>query len=102
MPNPLTYPKRPQIYVYSCPNQPGLKIGYTERITKSRSDYDAVKERIEEGLVRTPNKQYKIEHYELAITDDGEFFKDHRVHKELDLFNQKASLASGMIRRSKP
>lgn len=89
MTNPLTYPKRPQIYVYSSPNQPGLKIGYTERVTKSRDDFDAVKERIEEGLVRTPNKQYKIEHYELAITDDGEYFTDHRVHKELDHFDQK-------------
>lgn len=89
MPNPLTYPKRPQIYVYSSPNQPGLKIGYTERVTKSGSDFDAVKERIEEGLVKTPNKQYKIEHYELAITNSGECFKDHLVHKWLANFGIK-------------
>ena len=26
----LNYQKRPQIYVYSVPNQPGVKVGYTE------------------------------------------------------------------------
>ncbi len=86
MSNLLHYSKRPQIYVYSSPNQPGYKIGYTERVTKSGSDFDAVKERIEEGLVKTPNKQYKIEHYESAITDSGEYFMDHLVHKWLKNF----------------
>lgn len=80
----LKYQKRPQIYIYSSPNQPGVKVGYTERVTKSNSDYDAVKERIEEGLVNTPNPQYKIEHYEPAVTKAGEFFKDHLVHKWLE------------------
>lgn len=79
----LTYQPRPQIYVYSIPNQPGLKVGYTQRVTKSGSDFDAVKARVEEGLVKTPNPQYKIEHYELAITDSGECFTDHTVHKWL-------------------
>ena len=82
----LRYQKRPQIYVYSVPNQPGLKIGYTERVTKSGNDFDAVKERVEEGLVKTPNPQYKIEHYELAITKSGEYFTDHTVHKWLKNF----------------
>lgn len=80
----LKYQKRPQIYIYSSPNQPGVKVGYTERVTKSNSDYGAVKERIEEGLVNTPNPQYKIEHYEPAVTKAGEFFKDHLVHKWLE------------------
>lgn len=79
----LRYQKRPQIYVYSVPNQPGVKVGYTERVTKSGNDFDAVNERISEGLVKTPEKQYKIEHYELAITKAGEYFTDHTVHKWL-------------------
>ena len=79
----LTRPKRPQIYVYSVPGQPGLKVGYTERITKSGNDFDAIKARVEEGLVRTPNPQYKIEHYELAVTKSGAYFTDHTVHKWL-------------------
>ncbi|MDO4507926.1 MAG: restriction endonuclease, partial [Candidatus Saccharibacteria bacterium] len=85
----LNYAKRPQIYAYSSPNQPGLKVGYTERVVKSGSDFDAVKERIEEGLVKTPNKQYEIEHYEPAITEIGEFFNDHLVHKWLRNFGVK-------------
>jgi hypothetical protein len=83
----INYSKKPQIYVYSSPNQPGLKVGYTERVAKSGSDFDAVKERIEEGLVKTPNAQYKIEYYTPAITKSGQFFKDHLVHKWLKNFN---------------
>ncbi len=83
----LHYQKRPQIYIYSCPNQPGYKIGYTERITKSGQDFDAVKARIEEQLIKTPNPQYKIEHYELAITDSGTWFTDHLVHQWLEKYN---------------
>lgn len=79
----LDYRKKPQIYVYSVPNQPGLKIGYTERRTKSDRDDDAVKERIEEGLVNTPEKQYKLEYFTEAITTEGNYFKDHAVHKLL-------------------
>lgn len=86
MSSELRYQKRPQIYVYSVPGQPGLKVGYTERVTKSGSDFDAVKERVEEGLVKTPNPQYKIEHYELAITKSGKYFTDHTVHKWLKNF----------------
>ena len=82
----LRYQKRPQIYVYSVPNQPGVKVGYTERVTKSGNDFDAVKARIEEQLIKTPNPQYKIEHYELAITKYGEYFTDHTVHKWLRNF----------------
>lgn len=82
----LRYQKRPQIYVYSVPNQPGVKVGYTERVTKSGNDFDAVKARIEEQLIKTPNPQYKIEHYELAITKYGEYFTDHTVHKWLRTF----------------
>lgn len=86
MSSELRYQKRPQIYVYSVPNQPGLKVGYTERVVKSGNDFDAVKERVEEGLVKTPNPQYKIEHYELAITKSGKYFTDHTVHKWLKNF----------------
>lgn len=85
----LNYQKRPQIYIYSSPNQPGVKVGYTERVTKSGNDFDAVKARIEEGLVKTPNPQYKIEHYELAITKTGRYFTDHTVHKWLKNFGIK-------------
>lgn len=85
----LRYQKRPQIYVYTVPNQPGVKVGYTERVTKSGNDFDAVNERVSEGLVKTPNKQYKIEHYELAITKTGEYFTDHTVHKWLKNFGIK-------------
>ena len=47
--NPLRYAKRPQIYVYEATGQPGLKIGYTERVMKSGKDFDAVEARIKEG-----------------------------------------------------
>lgn len=86
MPELLNYQKRPQIYVYSVPNQPGVKVGYTERVTKSGNDFDAVKARIEEQLIKTPNPQYRIEHYELAITNSGQYFDDHLVHKWLKNF----------------
>ena len=85
----LNYQKRPQIYVYSVPNQPGLKVGYTERVAKSGSDFDAVNERVSEQLIKTPNPQYKIEHYELAITNTGKYFDDHLVHKWLERFGAK-------------
>ena len=85
----LHYQKRPQIYVYSVPNQPGLKVGYTERVAKSGSDFDAVNERVSEQLIKTPNPQYKIEHYELAITNTGKYFDDHLVHKWLERFGAK-------------
>lgn len=79
----LDYRKKPQIYIYSVPNQPGLKVGYTERRTKSDRDEDAVTARIEEGLVNTPEKQYKLEYFTEAVTDDEKFFKDHSIHKIL-------------------
>lgn len=84
--NLLPYAKRPQVYVYEATGQPGLKIGYTERVTKSGKDFDAVDERVREGLVKTPNPQYKILHYESAVTDDGKFFTDRTVHKWLKTF----------------
>lgn len=85
----LGYGKRPQIYVYSHEGQPGLKIGYTDRVTKSGDDFDAVETRIKEGLVKAPNKLYHIEHYESAITDSGKFFKDYLVHKKLKELDKK-------------
>ena len=80
----LKYQKRPQIYIYTSPNQPGVKVGYTDRVSKTNDDFQAVKERIEEQLIKTPIPQYKIEHYESAVTKDGKFFKDHLVHKWLE------------------
>lgn len=79
----LDYRKKPLIYVYSVPNQPGFKVGDTSRRTKSDRDVDAVVARIEEGLVNTPNKQYKLEYFAEAITDDGAYFRDHAIHKIL-------------------
>lgn len=79
----LDYRKKPQIYVYSVPNQPGVKVGDTSRRTKSDRDVDAVVARIEEGLVNTPNKQYRLEYFTEAITNDGAYFRDHAIHKIL-------------------
>jgi hypothetical protein len=71
----LTYRKHPQIYVYSVPNQPGLKIGYTTR--------ENVRQRIDEQLVNTPNPQYELLLVEAAAKDSGEFFTDKLVHQKL-------------------
>ena len=79
----FNYRKKPQIYVYSVPNQPGVKVGDTSRRTKSDRDVDAVVARIEEGLVNTPNKQYKLEYFTESITSDGAYFRDHAIHKIL-------------------
>lgn len=87
--NLLPYQKRPQIYIYSSRNQPGLKIGYTERVLKSGKDFDAVEARIKEGLVKTPIKQYHIEWYESAVTKSNKYFTDKFVHKWLDKFKYK-------------
>lgn len=79
----LDYRKKPQIYVYSVPGQPGVKVGDTARRTKSDRDVDAVTARIEEGLINTPNKQYRLEFFTEAITDGSEYFRDHAIHKIL-------------------
>lgn len=83
MPELLDYRKKPQIYVYSVPNQPGLKVGYTETRTKSDRDDDAVRARIEKQLINTPEKQYDLLFFTEAITNDEKYFKDHSVHKVL-------------------
>ena len=87
----LRYAKRPQIYVYEAIGQPGLKIGYTERVMKSGKDFDAVVARIrEQHNIKTPKIPYKVLHYELAITKSGEYFTDKLVHKWLEKFEVKA------------
>lgn len=75
----IKYSKRPQIYVYQEHGQPGYKIGYTERIVKSGSDYDAVVSRVIGDAVKKPIPP-KIVHYELAITESGAVFTDKTVH----------------------
>lgn len=89
--NPLSYPERPQIYVYEAFGQPGLKIGETRRIVKSGKDYDAVIARIkEQHNIKTPKPPYKVLWYEPAVTKQGEYFGDTTVHNWLKKFGVQA------------
>lgn len=70
--------KYPQIYVYSLeelyPNM--LKIGYTTRKN--------VKDRIDEQYnIDFPDgkKPYKLEYYEEAVDENGNYFSDNLIHK---------------------
>lgn len=67
----------PQIYAYSIEKlYPGcLKIGYTTK--------EDVNKRIEEQLIHTPEKMYKLEYKCDAIKKDGTTFLDFDVHKTL-------------------
>lgn len=66
----------PKIYAYSDTRFPNfLKVGYTTK---------TVEERVKEQFpVVLPNQSYKIELEELAIRENGTFFTDFEIHKQL-------------------
>ncbi|MBQ9619836.1 MAG: GIY-YIG nuclease family protein, partial [Neisseriaceae bacterium] len=67
----------PLIYAYSDEHFSGcLKVGYTERET--------AEERIREQFIHQPKQTWQIVLQEKAIKDNGEFFKDHAVHRVLE------------------
>ena len=73
----LNYQTKPrQIYAYTTSGQKGIKVGDT-----TKSDVNI---RIRQGLVNTPNPQYKIEFVDYAITIDGHLFRDYDVHHALE------------------
>lgn len=75
--NLLLAQKRPRkIYAYTTVGQPGIKVGDTTN--------DDVNVRIKQGLVSTPNKQYKLLWQDKAITDSGILFRDYQVHNALE------------------
>lgn len=66
----------PRIYAYSDTNFAGcLKVGFTTRTVQARMD--------EHYPTRLPTQPYKVELDELAMREDGRFFKDHEVHEVL-------------------
>lgn len=72
----ISYQKEPkQIYAYTVPGQPGIKVGDTKRAN--------VTERVNESLVKTPNQQFNVLWHDWAITNDGKLFRDYDVHKKL-------------------
>ncbi|MBO7081914.1 MAG: DEAD/DEAH box helicase family protein [Neisseriaceae bacterium] len=67
----------PLIYAYSDEHFSGcLKVGYTERET--------AEERIREQFIHQPKQTWQIVLQEKAIRENGEFFKDHEVHRVLE------------------
>jgi len=76
------------IYIYSIPHESHagrLKIGRAtvSATNPTQADVDsAAGERIKEQT-RTADIPYKLEHSELAITNDGEYFSDTAVHDVL-------------------
>jgi len=67
----------PRVYAYSDSQFPDcLKVGFTTRSVAARmaEHYPTV----------LPNQTYTIELDELAIREDGTFFKDHHIHKVLE------------------
>ena len=67
----------PLIYAYSDEHFSGcLKVGYTERET--------AEERIREQFIHQPKQTWQIVLQEKAIKENGEFFKDHAVHRVLE------------------
>ncbi|MFC0322115.1 DEAD/DEAH box helicase [Gallibacterium melopsittaci] len=73
----------PKIYAYSDSRFPNcLKIGYTTQHT--------VAERMKQHYPTiTPNQSWKVEFETLAIKQDGSYFKDFAVHKELEKMGVK-------------
>lgn len=76
----------PKIYAFTTPEYKNrawedgegvgaLKVGYTTKVD--------VEDRIKEGLVNTPEPQYELLHWEVAVGDYGAF-KDHPVHTALE------------------
>ena len=69
--------RTPYIYAYSDSRFPNcLKIGYTTSNVQKRV--------AEQFPVKLPSQSHKIELAELAIRQDGSFFRDHDVHRLLE------------------
>lgn len=67
----------PKIYAYSDTRFPNcLKVGYTTKTAEER-----VKEQYP---VILPDQSHKIELEELAVREDGTFFTDKTIHKQLE------------------
>lgn len=70
----------PRVYAYSDSQFPDcLKVGFTSRsvIERMAEHYPTV----------LPNQTYTIALDELAVREDGTFFKDHHIHKVLEKRN---------------
>lgn len=66
----------PKIYAYADTHFPDcLKVGFTSRSVQARMD--------EHYPTHTPHQTYTVVLDEIAIRDDGSFFKDHDVHRVL-------------------
>jgi superfamily II DNA or RNA helicase len=76
------------VYVYSIPgdaHKGRLKIGSATVKATNPSPEDinqAARERIQQQT-KTADIPYTLEHAELAVTNDGEYFSDHNVHEVL-------------------
>ena len=76
------------IYIYSIPgdkHKGRLKIGAATVKTSNPTQNDidvAANERIQKQTL-TADIHYKLEHAELAVTKNGEYFSDHKVHDVL-------------------
>ena len=69
-------PNSPRIYAYADTNFPDcLKIGFTSRTTAARM--------AEHYPTQLPTQPYTVHLDEVAMRDDGSFFKDHNVHRAL-------------------
>ena len=69
-------PNSPRIYAYADTNFPDcLKIGFTSRTTAARM--------AEHYPTQLPTQPYTVRLDEVAMRDDGSFFKDHHVHRAL-------------------
>ncbi|WOC50955.1 hypothetical protein BPO_0308 [Bergeyella porcorum] len=67
----------PRIYAYTDTRFEGmLKVGYTERKAEER-----VRQQMES--VKLPSQSWKIELDEIALREDGSFFDDHAIHRQL-------------------
>ena len=77
------------IYVYSIPNKSHkgrLKIGSAtvQSANPTQKEIDAAAHNRIQQQTLTADIPYQLEHAELAITGDGEFFRDHDVHNVLE------------------
>ncbi len=67
----------PKIYAYTDTRFEGmLKVGYTERKAEDR-----VRQQME--AVKLPSQSWEIVLEEIALREDGSFFDDHAIHRQL-------------------
>ena len=73
----LAYQNKPRkIYAYEANGQEGIKVGDTMK--------EDVNIRIKQGLIETPNPQYRLLWSDYAIAEDGKLFRDYQVHEMLE------------------